>query len=145
MQNATVMEENQIFLTPVVGIHEWWSNRGSLHTIQKFPNLLQVGKLRAIGIECPFTRSSFGEWIHDDARHAARVNLEVKTAGNGIFPKLYDEYSVNDSGIGLYVRTIGKILIFASSQGGNSFNGSSNPSLSIPSPVGSACAGAIHT
>jgi hypothetical protein len=41
--------------------------------------------------------------------------------------------------------TTGKVLIFPSSHSGSSSSGSSNPSFSIPRPVGKACAFDIQT
>jgi hypothetical protein len=74
------------------------------------------------------------------------VNLEVKTSGDGVLPQLNEcSFSVETIKHIEGELTIGSVSTFDSSQAGSSEYGNSNPSDSIPKPVGSACEGAIHT
>jgi hypothetical protein len=88
VQHASVMEDHEVLLAPVMRVHERWRNRRALHAVQNLADLLQISDLCAVGVKCAFPRGSLREWVHNESSSAAWMNLEVQAACDGVLPEL---------------------------------------------------------
>jgi hypothetical protein len=64
----------------------FWCNRRSLHLVNDLSHLLQVFKMCAIRIESTFTLGASRKRVDEEFSNTTRVNLEVKTSGDGVLP-----------------------------------------------------------
>jgi len=87
MQDASVVEENKIFLAPIVRVDQAGCDGGSLHLVQNVTNLLQIFDVCTVGVKCAVALGSTRKRVDDEFSSAARMNLEVETSGDRVLPE----------------------------------------------------------
>mgnify|MGYP007051638831 CR=1 FL=1 len=94
MQNSPVVEQHQVLRAPIMRVHKLWRDGGPLHLVEQLPHLLDIGEVRAIGVQSAFAVSTLGERSDDELVYTAGVHLEVEVAGDGVLPELSTGASV---------------------------------------------------
>lgn len=80
MQDATIMEQNQIAFVPVVRVDVLGRNGGPLQIVHDAPHLSQIVDGGAVGAV--------------EAAHGGGVDLQGERAGDGVFPHEGEDFDL---------------------------------------------------
>ena len=143
--NQLTIKMRHIVLSCDITCTHTWGYPRPLHFIQYSSDLSKIFQMCPIRVQSSLLAFPGGNCIDYYFRDTTGMHLEMEGPRNRILPDLKSpRMSTTRQNINTR-QTIGNVLILISSHSGSSFKDSSSPSDSIPSPVGSAWAGAIQT
>lgn len=94
VKDSSVVEENKVFLVPIMRIDQLGGDSGSLHLVDNVTDFLKVLEVSSVGIQSTFTVGARWEWVDNEFLDTTGVDLEMQVASDRVLPADREDFDL---------------------------------------------------